>query len=90
LPLAKPGFITASVLGFAHTVGEFGIVLMIGGNIPQETKVVSIQIYDYVEALNYTGAHALSGIMVVFSFFALLMLYTIQSRGKASNFSVGR
>jgi molybdate transport system permease protein len=90
LPLAKPGFITASVLGFAHTVGEFGIVLMIGGNIPQETKVVSIQIYDYVEALEYTGAHALSGIMVLFSFLVLLTLYTFQSRGKASKFSLGR
>lgn len=76
LPLAKPGFITAAVLGFAHTVGEFGVVLMIGGNIPGETKVVSVQIYDQVEALNYAGAHRLSALMLFFSFVILLLLYT--------------
>lgn len=74
LPLAKPGFITACVLGFAHTVGEFGIVLMIGGNIPEETRVVSVQIYDYVEVLNYQQAHLLGGSMVAFSLIVLILL----------------
>ncbi|WP_299082257.1 molybdate ABC transporter permease subunit [uncultured Paraglaciecola sp.] len=83
LPLAKPGFITASVLGFAHTVGEFGIVLMIGGSIPDETRVVSVQIYDHVEALEYGQAHGLSGLMIAFSFGVLLMLYTVQRKRKA-------
>ncbi|KZZ41308.1 molybdenum ABC transporter permease subunit, partial [Thalassolituus sp. HI0120] len=72
LPLAKPGFVTAAILGFAHTIGEFGIVLMIGGNIPDETRMVSVQIYDHVEALQYAQAHALSGLMVVFAFVVLL------------------
>jgi molybdate transport system permease protein len=76
LPLARPGFITASILGFAHTVGEFGVVLMIGGNIPHQTRVVSVQIFDHVEALEYAQAHWLSGAMVVFSFFVLLALYS--------------
>ena len=80
LPLAKPGFITAAILGFAHTVGEFGVVLMIGGNIPEETKVVSVQIYDHVEALEYTQAHTLSAIMVAFSFIVLLSLYSFQKQ----------
>ncbi len=75
IPLAKPGFISAAILGFAHTVGEFGIVLMIGGNIPQETKVVSVQIYDHVEALQYGQAHSLAAVMVIFSFIVLLLLY---------------
>ena len=78
LPLARPGFITAAVLGFAHTVGEFGVVLMIGGNIPGETRVVSVQIYDHVEALDYAGAHGLALSMVLFSFAVLLALYTFQ------------
>ncbi|MFT7260105.1 MAG: molybdate transport system permease protein [Glaciecola sp.] len=90
LPLAKPGFISATILGFAHTVGEFGIVLMIGGNIPMETKVVSIQIYDQVEALEYAGAHRLSAIMLGFSFIALLLLYSFQKRGLANKFRIGR
>lgn len=77
LPLAKPGIITAAVLGFAHTVGEFGIVLMIGGNIPEETKVISLQIYDHVEALDYTQAHYLSGMMMLFSFVVLFTLYSL-------------
>jgi molybdate transport system permease protein len=68
LPLAKPGFITAAILGFAHTVGEFGVVLMIGGNIPEKTRVVSVQIYDHVEALEYAEAHVLAGGMLLFSF----------------------
>jgi molybdate transport system permease protein len=76
LPLAKPGFLTASVLGFAHTMGEFGVVLMIGGNIPGTTRVVSVQIYDYVEALEYGKAHELAIILLAFSFLALLFLYT--------------
>ena len=82
LPLAKPGFITAAILGFAHTVGEFGIILMIGGNIPGETQVVSVQIYDHVEALEYAQAHQLAGTMVVFSFVVLLGLYWFQRKQK--------
>ncbi len=76
LPLARPGFITAAILGFAHTVGEFGVVLMIGGNIPDKTRVVSVQIYDHVEALEYAQAHWLSAAMLVFSFLVLLALYS--------------
>lgn len=76
LPLAWPGFISAAVLGFAHTVGEFGVVLMIGGNIPGETRVVSVQIYDHVESLQYGDAHLLSGIMIGFSLLVLLLLYS--------------
>ncbi len=76
LPLARPGFITAGILGFAHTVGEFGVVLMIGGNIEGRTRVVSVQIYDHVEALEYAQAHWLAGGMVAFSFVVLLLLYT--------------
>ncbi|MEN9680159.1 MAG: molybdate transporter permease subunit [Pseudomonadota bacterium] len=78
LPLSKSGLITAAVLGFAHTVGEFGIVLMIGGNIPGLTRLASVQIYDHVEALEYAQAHWLSGILVAFSFSALLALYTLN------------
>ena len=78
LPLAKPGVLTATILGFAHTVGEFGVVLMIGGNIPGQTRVVSVQIYDHVEALEYTQAHWLSAGMVLFSFLVLLALYTLN------------
>ena len=76
LPLAKPGFITAAILGFAHTVGEFGVVLMIGGNIPEKTRVVSVQIYDHVEAMEYAEAHMLAGGMLLFSFLVLLTLYS--------------
>lgn len=82
LPLAKPGFLTATVLGFAHTVGEFGVVLMIGGNIPDKTRVVSVQIYDHVEALEYTEAHWLAAVMVAFSFVVLLMLYLFNPTGR--------
>jgi molybdate transport system permease protein len=78
VPLARPGFITGAILGFAHTVGEFGIVLMIGGNIPDKTRVVSVQIYDHVEALEYAQAHWLAGGMVLFSFLVLLALYTFN------------
>ncbi len=80
LPLAKPGFITASILGFAHTVGEFGVILMIGGNIPDETRVVSVQVYDHVESLEYAQAHSLSALLVVFSFVVLLALYWSQRK----------
>ncbi len=82
LPLARPGLLTATVLGFAHTVGEFGVVLMIGGNIPDQTRVVSVQIYDHVEAMEYAQAHWLSGAMLVFSFAVLLALYTLNPGGK--------
>lgn len=78
LPLARPGFVTAAVLGFAHTVGEFGVVLMLGGNIPGKTRVVSVQIYDHVEALEYAQAHWLAGGMVVFSFLILMLLYSTR------------
>ena len=84
LPLARPGFITASILGFAHTVGEFGVVLMIGGNIPEKTRVVSVQIFDHVESLNSAQAHWLAGGMVVFSFIVLLALYGTRRRANWS------
>jgi molybdate transport system permease protein len=77
VPLARPGFLSGAVLGFAHTVGEFGVVLMIGGNIPDKTRVVSVQIYDHVEALEYAQAHWLAGGMLAFSFLVLLALYTV-------------
>lgn len=80
MPLARPGFISAAVLGFAHTVGEFGVVLMIGGNIPHETQVVSVRIYEHVEALEYTQAHSLSALMIIFAFVALVALYLLQNR----------
>ncbi|TAL84412.1 MAG: molybdate ABC transporter permease subunit [Rhodanobacter sp.] len=80
LPLSRRGFVTAGVLGFAHTVGEFGVVLMIGGNIPQSTRVVSVQIFDHVEALQYGQAHALAGGLMVFSFLVLLAVYGSQPR----------
>jgi len=80
LPQAKPGIFTATVLTFAHTVGEFGVVLMIGGNIPGQTRVVSTQIFGYVEAMQYTEAHWLAAGMVVFSFAVLLMLARLKSR----------
>lgn len=82
LPLARPGFVTATILGFAHTVGEFGVVLMIGGNIPEKTRVISVQIYDHVEALEYTQAHWLAGGMLVFSFLVLLALYGSKARSR--------
>jgi molybdate transport system permease protein len=78
VPLARPGFLSGAVLGFAHTVGEFGVVLMIGGNIPDRTRVVSVQIYDHVEALEDAQAHWLAGGMLAFSFVVLLALYTLN------------
>ncbi len=78
LPLARPGFVTATVLGFAHTVGEFGVVLMIGGNIPGATRVLSVAIYDHVEALEFADAHRLAGGMVVFAMVVLVTLYVVN------------
>ncbi len=80
LPLARPGFITASVLGFAHTLGEFGVVLMIGGNIPGETQVLSIAIYDHVEGLEYANAHILSAGLLLLSFIMLITVYAVNRR----------
>ncbi len=80
LPLARSGFLTAMVLGFAHTLGEFGVVLMIGGNIPGETQVVSIAIYDHVEGLEYTQAHRLSGVLLLISFVMLVTVYALNRR----------
>ncbi len=80
LPQAKAGLLTATVLTFAHTVGEFGVVLMIGGNIPGKTQVVSTQIYGYVEAMDYAQAHWLAGGMVVFSFVILIALSFLKKR----------
>ena len=81
LPLARPGLLSGAILSFAHTVGEFGVVLMIGGNIPDKTRVVSVQIYDHVEALEYAQAHWLSAGMMAFSFVVLLLLYTLNPPG---------
>ena len=78
VPLAKRGFLTATVLGFAHTLGEFGMVLMVGGNIPEETRVISIAIYDHVEMLEYGKAHVLSAILLGFAFLAMLLMYTVN------------
>ena len=78
MPLAKRGFLTATVLGFAHTLGEFGVVLMVGGNIPEETRVISIAIYDHVEMLEYGKAHMLSAILLGFAFIAMLLMYTVN------------
>ena len=75
-PLALPGFVSACMLTFAHTVGEFGVVLMIGGNLPGITRVASVQIYDHMEALEYSSAHTLAAVMLLFSFLALLLLYS--------------
>ncbi|MEW5422265.1 molybdate ABC transporter permease subunit [Amorphus sp. 3PC139-8] len=80
LPLARPGLLTGAVLGFAHTVGEFGVVLMIGGNIPGETKVLSVAIYDYVETLQWGTAHLLSAGLVVFAFLVILSMMLLEKR----------
>ncbi|TAN46543.1 MAG: molybdate ABC transporter permease subunit [Methylococcaceae bacterium] len=84
LPLALPGFLTAGILTFAHTVGEFGVVLMIGGNLPGITRVASVQIYDHVEALEYAQAHRLAAVMLAFSFFVLLAVYAWRPNAKRS------
>ncbi len=83
VPLAKRGFLTGSVLGFAHTLGEFGVVLMVGGNIPGETRVVSIAIYDHVESLEYGQAHVLAGILLAVAFVVMLSMYVINHNLKA-------
>jgi molybdate transport system permease protein len=82
VPLARPGFLTGAVLGFAHTVGEFGVVLMIGGNIPGETKVLSVAIYDYVEASRWREANILAGGMVLFAFVVILLMTVIEKRAR--------
>ena len=83
VPMALPGFLTASVMSFAHTVGEFGVVLMIGGNLAGETRVASVQIFDYVEAMQYEHAHAMASVLIGFSFIVLLVLHL--SRPKAQS-----
>tara|TARA_B100000745_G_C20154332_1_gene395610 strand:+ start:5337 stop:6020 length:684 start_codon:yes stop_codon:yes gene_type:complete len=82
VPMAKPGFITAAILGFAHTVGEFGVVLMIGGNIPGVTQVISVQIFEQVEMMDYGRAHTLSAVMMGFSFVTLLCLYSLNPHAR--------
>ena len=84
LPLARPGLLTASVLGFAHTVGEFGVVLMIGGNIPGATRVLSVAIYDHVEATEFADAHRLSATLVVFALVVLVALYVVNRPRRAA------
>ena len=81
LPLCRPALVTGSVMSFAHTVGEFGVVLMVGGNIPGETRVASVQIYDHVEALEYADAHRLSAVLLLFSFAVLLLLHLWRRQG---------
>ena len=86
LPLAKPAYLTASVLAFAHTMGEFGVVLMVGGNIPGQTRVISVALYEAVEGLDYGAAHRLAGLLMVLSFAVLLGLYGLNAqtgRGRA-------
>lgn len=80
IPLSRPGFLTAAVLGFAHTVGEFGVVLMIGGNVPGRTRVLSIAIYDHVEALEYTQAHWVAAGLLILSFVLLVLVYSLNRR----------
>ena len=80
VPLAKPGFVTAAILGFAHTVGEFGVVLMIGGNIPGATRVLSVAVYEHVEATDFASAHRLAAGMVVFALVVLVTLYVVNRR----------
>jgi len=83
LPLCKPGLITGTIMSFAHTVGEFGVVLMVGGNIPGVTRVISVQIYDHVEALEYGDAHRLAAVMLGFSFIVLMALYLYNQRQRS-------
>ena len=80
MPLAKRGFLTAAVLGFAHTLGEFGVVLMVGGSIPQETRVVSIAIFEAVERHDYAAAHQLSALIVLVSYVVLMVVYGLNRR----------
>lgn len=80
IPLARHGYLTAAILGFAHTIGEFGVVLMVGGNIPGETRVISIAIFEHVETLQYRQAHILSAGLIVFSFLVLLLVYSLNRK----------
>ena len=82
VPIAKRGFLTAAVLGFAHTLGEFGVVLMVGGNIPGETKVIAIEIYNQVEMLNYSQAHVLSAMLLILAFVMIFSMYWINNKGR--------
>ena len=84
VPQARRGFITAAVLSFAHTIGEFGVVLMVGGNIPGETRVISIAIYEHVETLNYADAHILSAGLIAFAFVVLLLVYSLRRGGRVN------
>ncbi len=84
VPLSKRGFITAAILSFAHTIGEFGVVLMVGGNIPGKTRVISIAIYEHVETLNYAEAHILSAGLLVFAFVVLFLVYAVRQGGRAN------
>ena len=84
MPLARPGYVSGAVMGFAHTLGEFGMVLMIGGNIPGQTRVISVQIYDHVETGEYAQAHWLAGGMLLISFLILLALHLMQTRKAAA------
>lgn len=86
MPLSHSGFLTAAILGFTHTVGEFGVVLMVGGNIPDKTRVVSVQIYNHVEALEYSQAHGLAGVLLGFSFLILLFLYRTLKTNSITQF----
>ncbi|MCO7224935.1 molybdate ABC transporter permease subunit [Pleionea sp. CnH1-48] len=90
LPLSRRGYLTAAVLGFAHTIGEFGVVLMIGGNIPGTTQVIAVRIYDHVESLDYSQAYALSGFMVAFAFVVLVALYSFNRRHPSALSGFGR
>ncbi|MBK8909671.1 MAG: molybdate ABC transporter permease subunit [Rhodospirillales bacterium] len=90
VPLARPGFLTGAVLGFAHTVGEFGVILMIGGNIPGETRVLSIAIFEYVETLQWTKAHVLAGGMLVFAFLVILSMMLVEKRIGQAGAGAGR
>lgn len=85
VPMAKRGFLTAAVMGFAHTLGEFGVVLMVGGNIPGETKVIAIEIYNQVEVLNYQQAHVLSAILLILAFVMIFMMYFINHRNRVKS-----
>jgi len=89
LPLTRPGFLTATILGFAHTVGEFGVVLMIGGNIPGVTRVISVQLYDHVEALDYGQAHGLSTVLLLFAFVVLLGVYGFNRKRQPARLGMG-
>jgi molybdate transport system permease protein len=84
LPLCKPGLVSGAIMSFAHTVGEFGVVLMVGGNIPGQTRTVAVQIYDHVEALEYADAHRLAAVMLIFSFVVLLALHIYNGSNNSS------